>query len=130
MLFALGIRPRIDIAANADRNPEFVRLSDGSIRNAYLVKLRNMANRPRTMTIGLGSLPGAVMWPDTGTRDAAGRSIRVEVPADQVFKQRIYVVAPARGAAREDFAFTVTADDDPRAKAKDDESFVRSEDSQ
>jgi polyferredoxin len=31
-----------------DRNPPFMLLSDGSVRNAYTLKLRNMESRPRT----------------------------------------------------------------------------------
>ncbi|MBB5987913.1 cytochrome c oxidase accessory protein CcoG [Sphingobium lignivorans] len=130
MLFALGTRARIDIAANADRNPEYVRLSDGSIRNAWLIKLRNMENRPREMTIALEGLPGARMWKESDTRESAARSITVEVPADQVLKEHIYVVAPAAGSAREDFAFTVQAGGDGGEKARDAESFVRPEESE
>jgi cytochrome c oxidase accessory protein FixG len=130
MLFALGTRTRVDIAANADRNPVFVRLSDGSIRNAYLIKLRNMESRPRTMTIGLQGLPGGAMWRESETRAQAGRTLRLDVPADQVLKERIYVVAPAQGTAREDFVFTLRAGASNKEKAQDDESFVRPENGQ
>ncbi|MBN8819588.1 MAG: cytochrome c oxidase accessory protein CcoG [Sphingomonas sp.] len=127
MLFALGTRTRVDISANADRNPEYVRLSDGSIRNAYLIKIRNMQSRPRVMTISLDGLPNAQMWREAETRAQASRSIRVEVPADQVLKERLYVVAPATGEAREDFSFHLAAVDNPEEKAQDGESFVRPE---
>jgi cytochrome c oxidase accessory protein FixG len=125
MLFALGTRTRVDIAANADRNPQFVRLSDGSIRNAYLVKLRNMQSRPREMIVSLAGLPGGAMWRESETRAQARRSLRLAVPADQVLRERIYVVAPATGTAREDFAFALQAADDSTEKARDEESFVR-----
>jgi len=127
MIFALGTRTRVDIAADADRNPQFVRLSDGSIRNAYLVKLRNMESRPRTMILRIEGLPGALMWRESASRAQAARSLRLDVPADQVFKERLYVVAPERGAPREDFILTVQATDDPQEQAQDDESFVRPE---
>jgi cytochrome c oxidase accessory protein FixG len=130
MLFALGARTRIDIAANADRNPQYVRLSDGSIRNAYLVKLRNMENRPRKMVIALDRLPGATMWREGASRADAARSVIVQVPADQVQKERLYVVAPARGATREDFSFTLRTRDDSNEQASDAESFVRPEEGQ
>lgn len=130
MLFALGARTRIDIAATADRNPQYVRLSDGQIRNAYLVRLRNMENRPRAMTIGLVGLPGARMWREGDVASAAGRAITVTVDADQVDKERIYVAAPARGAAREDFTFTLQSKDETRERARDVTRFVRPEDGQ
>jgi cytochrome c oxidase accessory protein FixG len=124
MLFALGTRSRIDLSANADRNPQFVRLSDGAIRNAYLLKLSNMESRPREMEIGLDGLPGALMWEEGTTRDKASRSLHVTVPADQVLKSRIYIVAPSAGADHEDFAFTLRAGNERR---KDGESFIRPE---
>jgi cytochrome c oxidase accessory protein FixG len=127
MLFALGTRTRVDIRASADRNPQFVQLSDGSIRNAYEIKLRNMESRPRAMEVGLDGLPGALMWAEGGSRDTAARALRIEVPADQVKKQRIYVVSKAGGASHEDFLFTVRAVDSASEKAQDDESFVRPE---
>jgi len=124
MLFALGARTRIDIGANADRNPQFVRLSDGTIRNAYLIKLSNMESRPRTMQIGLDGLPGGVMWPEGATRDAAARVVHLTVPADQVLKTRVYVVAPAAGATQENFRFTLRAAGETDL---DGDSFIRPE---
>jgi cytochrome c oxidase accessory protein FixG len=126
MLFALGTRSRIDIGASADRNPQFVRLTDGVIRNAYLVKVSNMENRPRTMEIGLEGLPGGLIWAEGETRERAQRTLRVNVPADQVFPSRIYVVAPAAGAAHEDFAFTLRPVDSAE-KDTDGERFIRPE---
>ncbi len=127
MLFLLGTRSRIDINANADRNPEFVRLSDGAIRNAYLIKIRNMESRPRMMTVSLEGVPAASMWREADTRDQAARSLRIVVPADQVLKERIYVVAPAAGQQREDFSFVLHPVDNPAEKSQDGESFVRPE---
>jgi cytochrome c oxidase accessory protein FixG len=127
MLFALGTRARIDIRASADRNPQFVALSDGSIRNAYEIKLRNMESRPRAMDVGLKGLTGALMWAEGASRDQASRSLRIDVPADQVTKVRIYVASTARAPAHEDFVFTVRAVDSESEKAEDDESFVRPE---
>ncbi|QGP79190.1 cytochrome c oxidase accessory protein CcoG [Sphingobium sp. CAP-1] len=111
MLFALGARTRIDIAAQQDRNPIFVRLSDGAIRNAYMVKVRNMEARPRPVTVGVEGLPGAMLWTDAGTREQAAPTVTATVPADSVAKLRLFIAAPAQGSARQDFAFTVRATD-------------------
>jgi len=127
MLLALGNRTRIALSADADRNPEYVRLSDGAIRNAYLIKLSNMESRPRAMQVTLDGLPGGLMWAEGGTRDQAARTIRFDVSPDQVRKERVYVVAPASGAAREDFSFTLHAIDSPEESAQDEDSFVRPE---
>ncbi|MCP1472031.1 cytochrome c oxidase accessory protein FixG [Sphingobium sp. OAS761] len=113
MLFALGARTRVDISAQQDRNPIFVRLSDGAIRNAYTVKLRNMEARPRPMEVRVDGLQGAVLWTDAMARDQAMPVIAAMVPADSVARLRIFVAAPAQapGAARQDFRFTVRATD-------------------
>ena len=47
MLASLAVRDRLDISVLQDRNPLFVTLSDGSIRNGYTVKVLNMEQRPR-----------------------------------------------------------------------------------
>jgi cytochrome c oxidase accessory protein FixG len=108
LLFALGTRRHIDISAARDRNPPFMLLSDGAVRNAYTVKLRNMENRPRTMEVALLGLDGGKMWSDDMSRDQAGRSVRRTVASDQSAPLRIYVAAPS-GTQAQDFSFTVRA---------------------
>lgn len=109
MLFGLGQRTRVDISVQQDRNPVYVRLSDGDIRNGYTVKIRNMQARPRAMEIALEGVEGARMWSDGSTRETAARTLRTTVPADALSKLRVFVVAPGLGAAREEIAFAVRA---------------------
>src|SRR5512139_1175142 len=111
MLFALGNRTRLDISAQQQRNPVYVQLSDGDIRNSYTVKLRNMQTRPREMEVKLEGLPGAAMWRDTGSREQASRSARVTVPPDALAKLPIFVAAPGGGKSTEKFNFTVRSTD-------------------
>jgi len=108
MLFGLGARTRLDISAQQDRNPVYVRLSDGAVRNGYTVKIRNMEARPRDVAVTLDGLPGAVMWTDTGSRERAAREVRATVPADALAKLRIFVAAPNADGRRE-AAFAVRA---------------------
>lgn len=112
MLFALGGRTRLDISAQQQRNPVYVRLSDGGIRNAFTVKIRNMEARPRAFEIGIEGLADARMWLDTASREAAGPRLRTEIAPDSLGKVRIFVVAPPGDEARDDFAFTARALDD------------------
>ncbi|BAV63585.1 cytochrome c oxidase accessory protein CcoG [Sphingobium cloacae] len=109
MLFALGARTRVDISAQQDRNPIFVRLSDGTIRNAYTVKIRNMEARPRPMEVGVEGLPGAQLWTDATAREQAAPTLSTTVPADSVAKLRVFVALPGSGDARQDFHFAVRA---------------------
>jgi cytochrome c oxidase accessory protein FixG len=110
LLFALGVRTHLDLSVAKDRNPAFMRLSDGSVRNAYTLKLRNMEARPRTMEIALRGMPEARMWSDDMPRSAATRAFVRQVDADQTETVRIYVLAPP-GTAAQDFAFTLRARD-------------------
>jgi cytochrome c oxidase accessory protein FixG len=125
MLFALGARTRIDISAQQDRNPIFVRLSDGAIRNAYMVKIRNMETRPRPIEVHVEGLPGAMLWTDAMARDQAAASLATTVPADSVAKLRIFVAAPPAGAPRQDFSFAVRATDREGGGAREDARFER-----
>src|SRR5690606_6731363 len=113
LLFALGTRSHTDISVAPDRNPPYMLMSDGSVRNAYTVKLRNMQSRPRQMKVAIAGLPGAAMWSDEMGRDAAARELIFTVPADSTAPQRLYLVAPA-GTPAQDFACTVTSLDDQR----------------
>jgi len=110
LLFALGTRKHIDLAVAKDRNPRFMLLSDGAVRNAWTIKLKNMEGRPRPMTVTIEGLQGARMWTDSTSMDQAARSVSAMVPADTTQPLRLYVVAPAN-TAPQDFALVLKADD-------------------
>ena len=110
LLFALGTRQRIDLSVAKDRNPPFMLLSNGEVRNDYTIKLRNMETRVRPMAVMLEGLPGAVMWTDEMGRESASRELQFTVAADQTKPVRIYVVAP-EGVAEQDFHFVLSARD-------------------
>ena len=111
MLVSLADRSRLSISSQHQRNPAWVQLSDGSVRNDYTIKLRNMEARPRDMTVSLTEMAGAVMWTRPGSRETAGESIRTTVPADALAKLPISVAAPGSGNERQDFTFTVRSVD-------------------
>jgi len=113
MLFALGVRSHTDISVSPDRNPPFMLMRDGSVRNAFTLKLRNMESRPREMEISLEGLPGAVFWTDTIPREEAARKQIVEVAADSTHTVRAYVLAQSN-VEGQSFAFTLTSLDPQR----------------
>jgi cytochrome c oxidase accessory protein FixG len=132
MLFSLGQRDRLDIHAEPDRNPRFVQLSDGWLRNGYTVKLRNMETRPRRVDIAISGLPGAVIWSEDGSRAAAGSGLRVALAPDAVTKIRMFVAAPAAGAEHTAFRILARPTDGAAGSntarpAHDDVSFERPE---
>jgi cytochrome c oxidase accessory protein FixG len=121
LLFALGSRQRLDLAVQKDRNPPYMLLSSGEVRNAFTLKLRNMQSRPRTMEVALDGLLGGAMWTDAMPRESAARRLSIPVAADQVLPVRLYVVAPADSKAQS-FAFDLKALD---AEGGSDRSEVR-----
>ena len=87
------------------RNPTFVTLADGSIRNTYDVRLRNMHGEDREFRVTLtGDLSLRVELEGTPYGS-------VTVPADTMKLQRVYVVAPpesdAAASERTEFRFWV-----------------------
>ncbi len=124
MLFALGTRTHTDLTVSPDRNPPYMLMKDGSIRNAYTLRLRNMEARPRDMEIALAGLPaGAVMWTDTIGRSEAASTQTVAVEADQTKIVRVYVVIP-EGASASEFQFELTSLDEQREFDAEETSFA------
>ena len=68
MAYHLAARSSLDVSALHDRNPVYVLLSDGSIRNAYTVRVANKQLEERAFTLSLEGLPGA-------TVDAVGAAV-------------------------------------------------------
>jgi len=61
MLFGFSTRETVHLSVLRERNPTFVRLSDGSIRNAYTVRFSNMVARDRKFTLTVEGLNGLTM---------------------------------------------------------------------
>jgi cytochrome c oxidase accessory protein FixG len=92
MLFSLLHRERLDVSILNDRNPLYVRLSDGSIRNGFTVKILNMEQRPRSFVVSTEGLPGSTMTMTGGSGEAL-REFTVEVEADKLRAIKIYIAA-------------------------------------
>ena len=129
MLFALGTRRHLDISAAPDRNPPYMLMSDGSVRNAYTVKLRNMESRPRPVRVELDDLHGAAMWTDDMPREQAARELTRTVPADSTLPLRVYVIAPP-GTRAQPFEFKVESLDEQGEEDETQMSFEAPESGQ
>ncbi|MEI6641310.1 MAG: cytochrome c oxidase accessory protein CcoG [Novosphingobium sp.] len=104
LLFMLGARERLTLSVAHERNPEFVQLSGGAVRNAFTLALRNMEDRPRTLRLAAEHLPQAAIYTDDMDAHAARGSIDVIVPADSTARVRLYAVVPAAAARPQEFA--------------------------
>ena len=93
LVFLLFIRPEIDMTVAPVRNPTFVMLSDGAIRNTYDIRLRNKNGEDRTFRLSMTA-------PDGMRLELEGvEGHDVPVGADALKPQRVYVVAPPDSAA-------------------------------
>jgi polyferredoxin len=88
LVFALFIRTDIDVTVSPIRNPVYVTLSDGTIRNVYDLRLRNMSDGERQFQIGLSS-DGILMLEVEGLNSNA-----VIVAPQEMAQLRVYVDAP------------------------------------
>ena len=97
LIVALFLRSPIDVNVTPVRNPTYVTLSDGSIRNAYDLRLRNMHGEDARFVISFTSDAAF-------TLELEGiEGLTVTVPANDTMSQRIYLTAgPGSGAAVSD----------------------------
>ena len=92
LLFALFIRSDIEMTVAPVRNPTYVTLADGTIRNTYEVRLLNKHGEERPFHITLsGDLTLRVELEGVPYST-------VMVPADSTLNQRVYLQAPAGSA--------------------------------
>lgn len=53
MLHSLAIKPTLEVSAIPDRNPLFVKLSDGGVRNGYTLKISNKTHNDKVFSFKL-----------------------------------------------------------------------------
>jgi len=94
LVYGLLMRDRLQVNVLHDRNPQYVVLSDGSIRNGFTVKLLNMIPEPRTIIVTLQGLKGAEMSV-VGIDQPEDRSFAVRVEPDRLKTLKVYVRQPA-----------------------------------
>jgi len=93
MVFGLATRRTIALDVFRDRNPNFVALSDGSVRNGYTLKLMNRANKPRRFYLSLDGIRASKV--DVIGIGNVVLPVRLDVEADKVRMLRVLVtVAP------------------------------------
>jgi cytochrome c oxidase accessory protein FixG len=94
MLYTLATRRLLDISVLHDRNPLAVRLSDGSVRNAYTVRLINKQGHYRTVALDVDGLPHSKVQIVGSDAAIEGRPY-IAVGPDQTAEMRVLVTVPA-----------------------------------
>ena len=88
LLVALFLRTDLAFSIEPVRNPVNVVLSDGSVRNAYELRLRNMTGNDREIRLSV-----AADAPMALTLEGVD-GLEITVPADTTYRQRVYLTAP------------------------------------
>ena len=92
LVVALFMRSPFDLNVTPVRNPLFVTLSDGAIRNTYELRLRNKQHEQMPFTL---SVDGGT---DLSLSIEGAEADTVLVPADSTATLRVYLTAPAGSA--------------------------------
>ncbi len=116
MLWSLATRDVAGISVIHDRNPVFVRLTDGGVRNAYTVRVLNKTLEARRFSIGVAGRDGLSVEAVGVAASREGEPV-VEVGPDQTRELRLLVTAhePPRVEGAIPLVFTLTPLDGGRA---------------
>jgi cytochrome c oxidase accessory protein FixG len=90
MIFTLATRDSEGISVIHDRNPMFVRLSDGSVRNGYTVRIVNKHLKKREFALGFNGLP-ATLIDFVGLPPREDGELWIDVGPDQTRELRVVV---------------------------------------
>ncbi|MGJ8562559.1 MAG: cytochrome c oxidase accessory protein CcoG [Alphaproteobacteria bacterium] len=91
MLYSLMNRTVLDMNVLRDRQPNYVTLSDGSVRNGYTIKILNKASEPRELNLAVEGLPDSIITV-AGQSNTLGPVLRVD--ADETIDYRVTVTVP------------------------------------
>ncbi|MDA7948749.1 MAG: cytochrome c oxidase accessory protein CcoG [Hyphomicrobiaceae bacterium] len=110
MLVALLNRTVLEVNILRDRNPLFVELSDGSIRNGYTVKILNKLHKPGRFHVGIEGMKDATVKIVGFEKE---KNPVISVLPDDLRALRVFVTVPRKNletakSGVTDFEFTVT----------------------
>jgi cytochrome c oxidase accessory protein FixG len=108
MLYTLATRSTEGISVIHDRNPMFVRLSDGELRNAYTVHILNKSLETRNFVLAVDGLSDIDLKVVGETK--TGRMVDVVVGPDQTHELRALVstYSPLPAGASVPLTFSIT----------------------
>ena len=104
IVYGLWSRPVLETNVLRDRNPLFVQLSDGSIRNGYTFKILNKRREEQAYLLEIDGLPGASMSVVGGRGE--GSVVNLLAAPDSVTSYHIYVRVPRDKLMGEKTPFT------------------------
>jgi cytochrome c oxidase accessory protein FixG len=106
MLWALATRTELSINILHDRNPAYVVLADGGVRNAFTLRILNKHNDVRHFAVSIEGLPEATLEV-VGANQDSGRPV-VDVGPDQSRELRVIVSLDGAATDSTPLTFVVT----------------------
>lgn len=94
MLYALLNRSMLDVNILRDRNPLFVQLSSGDIRNGYTIKIMNKTKEVQKYAINIAGLDGFNIRADGINEYTETGAPIVEVDKDKLRAIKLYISVP------------------------------------
>jgi cytochrome c oxidase accessory protein FixG len=91
MAFFFVQRPSLVMQVSAERNPLYVMLSDGSIRNTFVLRIQNKRYEKRRFIISTEGLPQGTLWIAGRAKDAKPE---VTVDPDDVEPVKVFLSLP------------------------------------
>jgi cytochrome c oxidase accessory protein FixG len=88
MLIGLSRKSVLELNVLPDRNPLYVQLSGGGVRNGYTVHILNKTHQTRTFSLTAGGLAGAQV---SAVGFEGKETLEVAVPPDDVRSVKVYV---------------------------------------
>lgn len=105
MLNALIGRKPLELHVLHDRNPLYVTLSDGTVRNGYDIKILNKTNEDKVFSVEISGLKDAALSVKTAG-DITADSLPVE--SGGIGAYHVFVTAPKDEEIEDDVVFTLT----------------------
>lgn len=96
MLFGLSRKTVLDVNVVPDRNPLFVQVPGGGIRNGYTVRILNKEQQARKFALSVSGLRDVHL----SYVGLEGENPLIEVGPDGVSSVKVYVTVPAQEAAK------------------------------
>jgi cytochrome c oxidase accessory protein FixG len=111
MLFSLVTREMSGISVIHDRNPLFVALKDGSIRNDYTVRILNKTLETRRFRLGIEGLDGIDIEIIGGNQDGAKDHV-IEIGPDRTLELRVLLTRHGAPLAEDSVPITFVIKDE------------------
>jgi cytochrome c oxidase accessory protein FixG len=107
--YSIGARSSFEDAVTQVRQPLFVVLSNGDIRNRYQIRLTNKLPQPERFVIAVRDLPASVL-------DLGGMDEVVVKPGHSIMVQASIVLKPELAARTHEIRFSITPRSRPEEK--------------